>query len=251
MRRFFRLLLYRFSQFVAWFLFAVFYRIRRYGARNIPRPPFIVACNHQSFLDPIIVGFTCPHPVRYMARASLFHNPLFAALIRAYGAFEIERDAADLSALRKTMRFLKNGECVLLFPEGTRTRDGKVGQIKPGGFLIAARLGVAVVPAVIEGAFCAWRRNTKLPRFFLPIRIYYGKPIRVGVEDIKGVCADFGKRLESARCRLAKTMRKKYFGGSSLYEHQSKKTQEGDGAVPSERGGVGTRGGRDAEAGRN
>ncbi|RKY16656.1 MAG: hypothetical protein DRP63_04995, partial [Planctomycetota bacterium] len=96
----------------------------------------------------------------------------------------------------------------------------RVGRIRAGGFLIAARAGVPIVPAVIEGAFSAWRRNAKLPRFFLPIRIYYGKPIRVGAEDIKGVCADFGRRLEMVRRRLAKTMRKKHFGGSSLYEHQ-------------------------------
>jgi len=209
MRRLLRLLLYRLSQLLAWLLFMVFFRIRRYGARNIPPPPFIVACTHQSFLDPIVVGFTCPHPVRYMARSSLFRNPLFALLIRAYGAFEIERDAADLGALKKTLKFLKQGESVLLFPEGTRTRDGRVGELKPGGFLIAAKAGVAVVPAVIEGAYRVWSRYQKLPRFFLPIRIHYGKPIRVVPQEARRLARRLGEQMEAVRKRLNATVRRK------------------------------------------
>jgi len=209
LKRFLRMLLYRLSQLLAWCLFMLFFRIRRYGARHIPPPPFIVACTHQSFLDPIIVGFTCPHPVRYMARASLFRNPLFSALIRAYGAFEIERDMADFGALKKTLAFLKKGESVLMFPEGTRTHDGRVGSIKPGGLMIAARAGVPVVPAVIEGAFGVWSRRMKLPRFFLPIRIYYGKPIRVARGEARSLASALGGWLEAIRRRLNTSVRRK------------------------------------------
>jgi len=170
-----RAILYRVSQFFAWFLFTLFFHIRVRGRRRIPKSgPFIVASNHQSYLDPIIIGFTCPHPVRYMARSSLFRNRLFRALIRSYGAFEIERDSADLGAIRSAVRLLKDGENLLLFPEATRTSDGSIGEVKPGVFLIARRAGVGVLPVFIYGAHKAWHRNSKFPRLFTSITVEYG-----------------------------------------------------------------------------
>ena len=203
-----RRLLYRLSQLWAWFLFIFFYGVRAYGRRNIPAGgPFIVACTHQSYLDPVVVGFTCPAPVRYFARRSLFRNPLFAALIRAYGAFAVERETADLGALRKALRFLRGGEAVLLFPEGTRTRDGRIGEVKPGVFLLAERAGVPVVPAVIEGAREIWPRKRKMPRFFLPLRILYGKPFRVERgSDVRALCRKLRREYVRGQVRLLGTM---------------------------------------------
>lgn len=209
MKHLLRMVLYRFSQLLAWLIFMLLFRIRRYGARNIPSPPFVILSTHQSFLDPVIVGFTCPHPVRYMARSSLFRNPLFSLLIRAYGAFEIERNSADFRALKKTLQFLKKGESVLLFPEGTRTMDGRVGRMKPGGLLVAAKADVPVLPAVIEGAFQVWSRNNKLPRFFLPIRIYYGKPIKVTPQEARETASWLTEKLEAIRKRLNITVKRK------------------------------------------
>jgi len=170
-----RYLQYKISQFFAWFLFIIFFSVRVRGRRNIPKKgAFIVASTHQSYLDPILIGFSCPLPVRYMARETLFRNPLFAMLIRSYGAFEIERDSADLGALRSAVEILKKGSRLLLFPEGKRSLDGSVSEVKPGVFLVSKRANARILPVRIRGAHKAWNRNSKFPRLFSPIMVEYG-----------------------------------------------------------------------------
>ena len=172
-----RPLFYALSQFVVWFLFILLAGFRRFGCRNIPRRGgCIIACSHQSFLDPVIIGFSSSRAVNYLARSSLFKRGIFAALIRSYGAMELERDEADMKALKKCVERLRRGEIVLLFPEGTRTRTGEIGPLKPGVFLISSRAGVPVVPAAVEGSLKAWPRGRLLPRPAM-VRIAYGEPI--------------------------------------------------------------------------
>ncbi len=171
---------YALSQFVSWFLFILIFGFRSFGRGKIPRRGgCIIACSHQSFLDPIIVGFSSSRAVNYLARGSLFKNRVFAALIRSYGAMELERDEADVKALKKCVERLRRGEIVLLFPEGTRTRTGEIGPLKPGVFLMSSRAGVPVVPAAIEGSLRSWPRGRLLPRP-APVRIAYGEPIYPG-----------------------------------------------------------------------
>lgn len=186
-----RYILYKVSQFLAWFLFTVLFRIRVRGRRNIPKEgSFIVASNHQSYLDPIIIGLTCPAPMRYMARGSLFRNRIFATLIRSYGAFEIERNSADLAALRSAVNILKEGKPLLLFPEATRTHNGSIGEVKPGLFLIAKRTGVPILPVFIYGAHKAWHRNSKFPRLFTPIIVKYGTVFYPADADYRILCRE-------------------------------------------------------------
>ncbi len=171
---------YALSQLAAWFLFMLLFSFRSFGRDRIPRRGgCIIACSHQSFLDPIIVGFSSARAVNYLARSTLFGNKLFAALIRSYGAMELERDEADVKALKKCVQRLRRGEIVLLFPEGTRTRTGEVGPLKPGVFLMSARAGVPVVPAAVDGSLASWPRGRLLPRP-APIRMAYGEPIYPG-----------------------------------------------------------------------
>ena len=173
-------LFYALSQFVAWFLFILLARFRRFGARNIPkRGGCIIACSHQSYLDPVIIGFSCGRAVNYLARSTLFRNPLFAAIIRGYGAIELDRDEADTKAMRYCIKRLELGEIVLLFPEGTRTSTGEIGPLKPGVFLMSARAGVPVVPAAIEGSLKSWPRNRMFP-LPAPVQVAYGKPVYAG-----------------------------------------------------------------------
>ncbi|MCX7703444.1 MAG: 1-acyl-sn-glycerol-3-phosphate acyltransferase [Planctomycetota bacterium] len=181
---------YKISQFFAWFLFIIFFSVRVRGRRNIPKKgSFIVASSHQSYLDPILIGFSCPLPVSYLAKASLFKNPLFGALIRSYGAFEIERDTADLGALRTAVEVLKKGARLLLFPEGSRSSDGSVGEVKAGVFLIAKRADVPILPVRIRGAYKAWNRNSKFPRLFSSVMVEYGVVFRVEPgADYRSLC---------------------------------------------------------------
>jgi 1-acyl-sn-glycerol-3-phosphate acyltransferase len=112
----------------------------------------------------------------FMARDSLFRNPLFGSLIRSLNAFPLQREKADVAAIKHIIDRLKNDRMIVLFPEATRTWDGSILPIKSGFDLIARRAKAAIVPTVIDGAFEAWPRHQLLP-YPGPIRVMYGKPI--------------------------------------------------------------------------
>jgi 1-acyl-sn-glycerol-3-phosphate acyltransferase len=133
-------------------------------------------CNHQSFLDPPLMSFALRRPMNYMARDSLFRHPVFRRLIESLNAFPVRRGAADTAALKEAMRRLKAGGQLVVFPEGTRTEDGRIGPFLPGLGLLARRAADWIVPTVIDGAYECWPRSQPLP---LPgkIVIVYGRPI--------------------------------------------------------------------------
>lgn len=194
-----------FLQFWAQLIFLLFFGIRLYGQRNVPSAGgAILASSHQSYLDPIIVGLGLSRQIHFMARDNLFENALFRRLIEFLNAFPVARDSADLRALREGIRRLRAGHLLVLFPEGTRTRTGEIGQIHPGLALMADRAKVPVVPVTIEGAFDIWPRGRRLPR---PgkIRVMFGEPIRVasaGRDDMEHFVADLRRRLLTQQERL-------------------------------------------------
>jgi 1-acyl-sn-glycerol-3-phosphate acyltransferase len=150
---------------------------RAFHRERVPRSGgLLVVCNHQSYLDPILAAVPVPRPFNPMARDTLFRNPLFSRLIRSLYAFPVKRSAADLSAIKEAIRRLRDGRIVLVFPEGTRTRDGSIGKLHSGMIVIAQRAKVPILPMVIDGAFEAWPRKQPLPSLH-PIRIIYGQPI--------------------------------------------------------------------------
>ena len=156
---------YRFMQILTSFLFKFFFRLQVFGQRHIPTEGgALLLCNHQSFLDPMLAGVKAPRECNFMARDSLFHNPFFGRLITSVNAFPVRRGAGDVGAVKQVLRHLKADRLVVVFPEGTRTRDGSMGRINPNTLSLARRAGVAVVPTVISGAFEAWPRQRKLPR---------------------------------------------------------------------------------------
>lgn len=156
---------------------AVFYKQRLYNRHVEPAEGGVVyISNHQSFLDPILVTNALCRPGNYMARDSLFRQPRFRRLIESVNAFPIRRGRADTGALKEAMRRLKHGRTVVVFPEGTRTRDGRIGAFLPGMSVLSQRAAAWTVPVVIDGAYETWPRSQTLPR---PGRIYveYGRPI--------------------------------------------------------------------------
>lgn len=169
---------YRFWQRVLQILWVLLYRVRRTGMENIPAEgPIILAPNHQSHFDPPLVGSCCPRRMSYMARASLFDFPPFAWLIRSFGAFPIDREAGrGIAGVKETLRRLKDGHVIMMFPEGTRTPDGSIHAFRPGIRTLAVRSGAVIVPVAIEGAYQAWPRTRKFPRLGV-IHIHYGEPL--------------------------------------------------------------------------
>jgi 1-acyl-sn-glycerol-3-phosphate acyltransferase len=123
----------------------------------------VYICNHQSFMDPILMSYALRRPMNYMARDTLFHNPVFRRMIESVNAFPVRRGRTDLTAMKEAMRRLKAGHQVVLFAEGTRTLDGRIGHFLPGVALLAQRTADWTVPVVIDGAFEAWPRTQLLP----------------------------------------------------------------------------------------
>ncbi len=142
-------------------------------------------CNHQSYLDPPLMSLALRRPMNYMARESLFRAPVFRQLIVSWNAFPVRRASADTRALREGLRRLARGEQLVVFPESTRTRDGRIGPFRPGAALLAQRAADWVVPVLIEGAFECWPRTQRLPR---PGRIVvaYDRPMsRAEIGDLQ------------------------------------------------------------------
>jgi 1-acyl-sn-glycerol-3-phosphate acyltransferase len=157
---------------------ATFFRWRLYGLENIPKEgPFLLVSNHQSFLDPIFCGSVPKRHFCFMARDTLFKNWFFGPLIRSVYAIPVKREQGDLAAMRKVIEILKEGDGVCLFPEGTRTNDGRILPFKAGLGLLCRRGNAAIVPVVIDGAYECWPRTQKLFKSGMPVTVHYGKPI--------------------------------------------------------------------------
>ena len=150
------------------------FQVRYSGQENVPLSGgVLVAANHQSHLDPPLIGAGCGRQMSYLARESLFRFAPFAWLIRSFGAIPIDREGLGLSGVKETLRRLKQGKMVLVFPEATRTRDGEIGRFKPGFASMAARGNAAILPAVIEGAYHVWPRRQRFPGFGM-VHVHYG-----------------------------------------------------------------------------
>jgi 1-acyl-sn-glycerol-3-phosphate acyltransferase len=170
------MLWYRLVQNVVGLLWIVTGGLRASGQRNVPAEGgVLLISNHLSHLDVFVLGLLLPRPLNYVARSTLF-VPGLAFLIRSVGGFAIRREGMGAQGLKETLRRLRNGGIVTLFPEGTRSRDGELGELKPGIAVLAARARVPIVPTGLAGTFEAWPRSRNWPRP-APIRVHYGRPI--------------------------------------------------------------------------
>jgi 1-acyl-sn-glycerol-3-phosphate acyltransferase len=159
------------------FLGVLFFAIRCEDRQYIPeRGGVLVVSNHQSHLDPVLVGLACNRRMNYLARETLFRFAPLRWLIHSLDAIPIDREGLGLAGLKETLRRLKREEIVLIFPEGTRTRDGRVAELRPGFSVLVKRTGVPLLPVAIEGAFHAWPRWRMFPRIGT-VQVQFGTPI--------------------------------------------------------------------------
>lgn len=205
-------LLYRAGWGLSWLLLRMYCRGRVTGAEHLPATgPALIAANHASVLDPPFLGAATRRPLTYLARATLFDHRLFGAVIRRTNAIPVDRDGGGPAGLRVVLQALAAGRAVVLFPEGTRTRDGRLQPLKPGVGLIALKSAAPVVPAWIEGSFRVLGRNRRLPR---PARVEvrFGPPVDLdplraaaataGREELKGLYAAAAQRIAAALAAL-------------------------------------------------
>ena len=187
--------------------FVLAFRVRVFGQLNVPRRGgVLIVSNHQSYLDPVLLSLGFERSVSFMARRTLFRNPVFGGLISALNAFPVTVGGLDTVAMREAVQRLQNGACLVVFPEGTRSRDGKVAPLRPGILAIAERANVPIVPAMIQGAFEAW------PRGSMPstgdVSVLYGRPIPPE-EHRRLSRAELVERLQSELSRLETELRKR------------------------------------------
>ena len=178
---------------VSWTVF----RLRRRGAEHARVPGgVLIVSNHISNKDPVLVGAgVLPRQTYFMAKIELFRVPVLRRMIRALGAFPVRRGESDRDAIRAARAVLAAGEAVIMFPEGTRSRDGQLRAAFPGAGLLALEPGITVIPAAIWGS----------QRRLGPVRIVYGPPVDlsgIGAESKSGRAQEATRRVMAAIAEL-------------------------------------------------
>jgi glycerol-3-phosphate dehydrogenase (NAD(P)+) len=165
------------AAFVPFFL--VYFRMQRVGREHLPRSgPLLLASNHRSFLDPFVIGTLVRRPVYYMAKRELFEKRWQAWVLNALGAFPVDRGAGDRDAMATAREILARGDCVVVFPEGTRTRPGPLGDPRRGIGRLALETGAPVAPVAVIGSDAVRRGWRIRPR---KVRLRVGRPLRYPV----------------------------------------------------------------------
>ena len=156
--------------------FLIYLRMSRIGREHLPRSgPLLLAANHRSFLDPFVIGTLVRRPVYYMAKRELFERRWQAWFLNALGAFPVDRGAGDRNAMRTARAILERGDCVVIFPEGTRTRRGPLGEPHRGVGRLALETGSQVAPVSVIGTEHVRRGWRIRPR---KVRLRVGRPLR-------------------------------------------------------------------------
>jgi 1-acyl-sn-glycerol-3-phosphate acyltransferase len=159
-------------------MYATYFRWRVFGAENVPQTGgVILASNHASFLDPPLVGAGLKRDINYLARESLFRFPGIGALLRSWNSVPVDRDGGGARGLKIILERLLAGGAIILFPEGTRTPDGKLQAARSGIGLTVIKSNAPVVPVRVFGTFEAYGKNHKIPRPHR-VAVKYGEPLR-------------------------------------------------------------------------
>lgn len=158
-------------------LFRLLFGLEARGVEHVPKSGGVmIAANHASFLDPPVVGCLLPRAIYYFARKTLFKPGLMGWLLPKLNALPIDQERPDLAGIRNALRVLKEGEGLLVFPEGARTFDGNLQPGQPGVGMLVAKSAVPVVPVRIRGSFEAWPRTRKCIKPH-KITVTFGEPI--------------------------------------------------------------------------
>lgn len=182
------------------FVMRIAFSMQVEGKDNVPKEGgVLLAANHLSMLDPIVVGCAIDRPVRFMAKRELFENPFLGVILRGLGAFPVQRGKDDKDAFRQALKVLRDGEVLGMFPEGTRSLDGRVQKAYSGAAVLAEKTGACIVPVGIVGTGRVMRKGAVLPRRGR-VSVRFGKPI-IPAE----VCAMISPNQCSVRPREAIT----------------------------------------------
>ncbi|MDO9557832.1 MAG: lysophospholipid acyltransferase family protein [Coriobacteriia bacterium] len=158
-------------------VFLIAFKVRFHGAQNVPSGGAIIAGNHVSHMDPILLWCGAPRPIHFMAKRELWDSRFFHWFMPRVWAFPVNRGGADRSAIETATAFLKEGDLVGIFPEGTRSQDAEsLGEAHGGAAFIAMRAGVPVVPTAFVGTENVMPKGKSIPRL-RRVTVLYGEPV--------------------------------------------------------------------------
>lgn len=192
-------------QATARILTSLLFDLKVYGTRHIPKSGgVLIVSNHQSNLDPVLIGVRLYRPLSYIAKSELFQNRLAAWLLRELNAFPVRQGKGDVGAVKETIRRLREGHMLNIYPEGQRTPDGLIQTMQKGAALIIKRSGVPVIPAAIVGAFEAWPIHRPFLRPW-PIRVKFGPAMNLnGDHTDEAITASIEFELRGMYARMQK-----------------------------------------------
>jgi 1-acyl-sn-glycerol-3-phosphate acyltransferase len=168
---------FRLAQGLCRVVMSAVFDLKVYGADTFPRAGgVLLVANHQSMLDPVLLGVAVPRALSYMAKSELFKNPLFGALIRKCGAFPVRQTGSAAGAIKETIERLQEGRALTIYAEGSRTPHGQVMPFEKGTALVVRKAKVPVVPVAIHGSFEAFPTGSKGIKPH-PIRMMFGPPV--------------------------------------------------------------------------
>jgi len=192
------------------------------GAEHVPDAgAVLLVSNHQSVLDPPIIGVATSRTLHFMAKAELFRIPGFGRLIRALNAHPVRREGSDPKALKAAVRLLEEGAALLAFPEGTRSRDGSLGEGKAGIGMLAVLTGAPVVPAYVTGTLHALPRGAWWPRRG-KVRVSFGPALHFKPDPEAGRKERYreaAREMMRAIAQLQEQDEKMYAVGSTQSQH--------------------------------
>lgn len=212
------LLFYEFARATVGLAMRLLYRARALGLGRLPASgPVLLVANHQSYLDPPLVGITVRNRhLDFIARLGLFSSPLLDRVLRALNSVPIREEGGDAAAIKEILRRLDHGRAVLIFPEGTRSPDGAMRPFKRGVAVLVKRAKCPVVPVAVEGCYDAWPRERKWPRLIgQRVAVAYGDPIPHAELMAGGPDAALElleRRIEEMRLALRRCMRRRSHG---------------------------------------
>lgn len=165
-------MIYSIAKIILKVLFAIGLKMRVEGVENIPAEgPLVIASNHLSLLDPPVIGVASTRKVHFMAKQELF-VPILGDLYKILGAFPVRRGGADRAAIKHGIDILKDNQVLAIFPEGTRSKTGKLGKAEPGALMMASKVLATIIPCCVVGT--DFRRQGKI---WPKVTVRFGKPI--------------------------------------------------------------------------
>ena len=169
---------YRFLSGFSYYALRLFYKLRARGLNNYPRSGALIAANHVSFLDPLAIGAVVPGHLCSIAAEWLFRNRFIAKILKKMGTMPTSRGAPfGKAAFKLALEQLEAGRSILIFPEGTRSRTGKLLEFKRGVSVIASQANCSIVPTYVDGAYEIWPPGKLLPRFRGRLTVHFGQPL--------------------------------------------------------------------------